>query len=98
MRSLDTLALDTWTNRPIECGRMSNHLSWQLVDSVAADLGAKPEASAKWRQPDRGVPAAWQIKIMGELMARGVPVSINDFRRLPPNPGRIATHVSGEAA
>jgi hypothetical protein len=69
---------------------MSNHLTWALVDDVAADLGAGESARFKWRQPKRGVPAVWQIKIMRELMKRGVPVSLDDFARLPENPGRVA--------
>lgn len=69
---------------------MANHLTWQLVDSIASDLGVAEPARAKWRQKGRGVPAQWQIKIARELMTRGVPVSLDDFARLEPNPGRIA--------
>ena len=69
---------------------MANHLTWALVDGVAADLGATEAARLKWRQKDRGVPAVWQIKIANELMRRGVPVALADFASLPENPGRIA--------
>ena len=69
---------------------MANHLTWQLVDSIAADLSVEPATRAKWRQPKRGVPPSWQIKIVRELMHRGVPVSLDDFARLESNPGRIA--------
>ena len=69
---------------------MANHLTWQVVDEVAADLGANAAARIKWRQRGRGVPASWQIRIMRELMERGVIVSLDDFARLPENPGRIA--------
>ena len=69
---------------------MANHLTWSLVDDAAAQLGAKESARLKWRQPNRGVPAAWQIKITRELMRRGVPVSLDDFATLPVNPGRVA--------
>jgi hypothetical protein len=76
---------------------LSNHtgmaeitLNWRIVDDIAAELGAKREARAKWRQPERGVPAEWRIKITQTLMARGVPVALGDFDRLPENPGRIA--------
>lgn len=65
-------------------------LTWLIVDGTAAELGAKPDARAKWRQPGRGVPAEWRIKITQALMARGVPVALSDFDRLPENPGRIA--------
>ena len=64
--------------------------NWHLVDSVAADLGAKQEARAKWRQTGRKVPADWRIKITQELLARGVPVALSDFDTLPQTPGRIA--------
>lgn len=69
---------------------MANHLTWKLVDEIAADLGATEPARLKWRQPKRGVPAAWQIKIARELMSRGVAVSLDDFGNLPENPGRVA--------
>jgi hypothetical protein len=65
-------------------------LTWRIVDDIAAELDAKPEARAKWRQRGRGVPAEWRIKITQALMARGVPISLSDFERLPENPGRIA--------
>lgn len=65
-------------------------LTWRLVDSTADELGAKKEARAKWRQQGRGVPAEWKIRITQALMARGVPVALADFDRLPANPGRIA--------
>jgi hypothetical protein len=67
-----------------------NTLTWRIVDDTASELGAKQEARAKWRQAGRGVPAEWRIKITQALMARGVPISLRDFDRLPENPGRIA--------
>jgi len=67
-----------------------NTLNWRIVDDIAAELGAKDYARAKWRQSGRGVPAEWKIKIAQAMMARGVPVSLSDFDRLPENPGRIA--------
>lgn len=70
-------------------GRMSEStLNWRIVDDTAAELGAKPEARMKWRQ--RSVPAEWRIKITQALMARGVPIALNDFDSLPEKPGRIA--------
>jgi hypothetical protein len=63
-------------------------LNWRIVDEVAAKLGVKREARAKWRQ--RHVPPEWRIKITQELMARGVPVSLSDFDSLPEKPGRLA--------
>jgi hypothetical protein len=63
-------------------------LTWRTVDDIAADLGAKDHARAKWRQ--RGVPAEWKIKITQALMARGVPIALSEFDKLPMNPGRIA--------
>ena len=69
---------------------MANHLTWKLVDEVAADLGAKEPARLKWRQRGRGVPAAWQIDIARELMSRGIAVSLDDFGKLPESPGRQA--------
>jgi hypothetical protein len=65
-------------------------LNWRLVDDIAAELGASKEARLKWRQPKRGVPAEWRIKITQTLMARGVPIALSDFDGLSENPGRIA--------
>lgn len=65
-------------------------LNWRIVDDIAAELDVKREARAKWRQPGRGVPAEWKIRIAQALMARGVPISLSDFDALPENPGRIA--------
>lgn len=69
---------------------MQDTLTWKLVDDTAATLGVGESARLKWRQTGRGVPATWQIKIARELMTRGVPVSLDDFARLPSNPGRVA--------
>jgi hypothetical protein len=69
---------------------MDNHLTWSLVDSVAAELGAAEPARMKWRQRGRGVPPIWQIRIVNSLMTRGVAVALSDFARLPETPGRIA--------
>lgn len=55
-------------------------LTWPVIDEIAAELGAQKPALAKWRQ--RGVPAAWKIKITQTLMSRGVPVALGDFDRL----------------
>jgi hypothetical protein len=57
-----------------------NTLNWRVVDDIAAELGVKAEARAKWRQ--RRVPPEWRIKITQALMARGVPVSLSDFDSL----------------
>ncbi len=67
---------------------MSETLTWQLVDSTGAELGANAEARLKWRQ--RGVPSKWRIRILERLMQRSVPVSLSDFERLALTPGRIA--------
>lgn len=72
-------------------GRMSEStLNWRIVDDTAAELGAKQEARSKWRQPGRGVPAEWRIRITQALMTRGVPIALSDFDSLPEKPGRIA--------
>lgn len=64
-------------------------LSWKLVDDTAAELGVAPAARLKWRQPGRGVPPAWQIRIAQLLLSRGIPIALNDFGTLPANPGRV---------
>jgi hypothetical protein len=65
-------------------------LTWKLVDDTAAVLGAQGSARLKWRQEGRGVPPAWRIKIVEDLMKRGIPVALADFERLEPKPGRVA--------
>ena len=67
---------------------MNNHLTWTLVDSVAADLNVPATARMKWRQ--REVPAKHRIAITQELMKRGIAISLADFDQLPVTPGRIA--------
>jgi hypothetical protein len=67
-----------------------NALTWAVVDKVAAELGVSDYARAKWRQPKRGVPPEWRIKITQALMSRGVPIALSDFDGLPEKPGRIA--------
>lgn len=69
---------------------MANHLTWKLVDEIAADLGVSEAARLKWRQAGRGVPAEWQIKIADVLRAKKVAFDFADFAALPANPGRIA--------
>ena len=70
---------------------MDNHsLSWALVDQEAQALGAGRWQRLKWRQSGRSVPSIWRIRIVEALMKRGVAVSLSDFDRLEPLPGRIA--------
>ena len=67
--------------------RMST-LTWSMVNEVAAELGVKDAARAKWRQRER-VPFEWRVKITQALLARGVPVALSDFDQLPER-GRLA--------
>lgn len=64
------------------------NLTWKIVDEVADKLEASAAARAKWRQRGRGVPPAWRIKIVQQLMAAGTPVSLGDFDNLPLTAGR----------
>jgi len=75
---------------------MANHLTWAVVDEVAAGLGVAEPTRLKWRQPGRGVPSAWRIRIVDVLAARGITVTFAEFDTLPENPGRIGT--AGPAA
>jgi hypothetical protein len=69
---------------------MVHQLTWKLVDDTAAALGANDEARRKWRQANRGVPAAWRISIVEKLAKDGINVAFADFDALPETPGRIA--------
>lgn len=68
----------------------SNPLTWAIVDAEAEALGAEPEARRKWRQPGRGVPSDWKLRLIESLGAKGLKVVAADFDALPVNPGRIA--------
>lgn len=59
---------------------MAETLTWDVVDTVAEELGAQRWARLKWRQ--RGVPYEWRVKITQRLMSQGVPISLGDFDRL----------------
>lgn len=73
----DTLSL-TFASELDKLSRMvTNQLTWELVDAVASDLGAKDEARRKWR--GRGIPADWKIKIAQEMESRGQRFSAGDF-------------------
>ena len=65
-------------------------LNWKVVDDAAIALGAPEFGRLKWRQPNRGVPLKWRVRIAEHLAKRGVPVSLADFDALPELPGRIA--------
>lgn len=82
--------LTRWDELSNTVRMIENTLTWRTVDDVAAELGVKDYARAKWRQAGRGVPAEWRIKITQALLARGVPVALSNFDLLPENPGRIA--------
>lgn len=66
-------------------------LTWEVVDTAAAALGASEAQRRKWRQIGRQVPDTWRIRIADHLKAGGVPVEFAQFDELPPRPGRIAT-------
>ena len=59
---------------------MLNQITWSAIDATAEALGAGDHARIKWRQR-RKVPAEWQIRIVEDLRAKGVPISFADFER-----------------
>lgn len=67
-----------------------SQLTWAIVDAEAEALGAELDARRKWRQPGRGVPADWKLRIIEALDGKGIKVGASDFDALPVNPGRIA--------
>ena len=52
-----------------------------LIDDIAKELGASAEARKKWRQAGRGVPPAWQIKIVARAAELGEDVAFGDFEQ-----------------
>lgn len=71
-------------------------LTWELVDAIAADLGATPANRRKWRQTGRQVPTSWRIRIAEALKARGTAVEFSAFDDLPPRPGKLCVHGTDE--
>lgn len=67
-------------------------LTWEIVDAIAADLGASAATRRKWRQTNRQVPNNWRIRIAEVLKARGDSVDFSAFDDLPPRPGKLALH------
>lgn len=73
----DTLSLTIGAELDKLSCMVNDQLTWELVDAVAADLGAKDEARRKWR--DRGIPADWRIKIAQQLEIGGRAFTASDF-------------------
>lgn len=67
-------------------------LTWEIVDAIAAELGATDANRRKWRQTGRQVPDAWRIRIVNALKARGAVVEFSAFDDLPPRPGKLSSH------
>lgn len=59
---------------------MLMEINWQIIDQSGARVGAKDDARRKWRER-RSVPPSWQIRIVEDLRAKGVPISFADFER-----------------
>ena len=53
-----------------------------LIDEIAKELGASAEARKKWRQANRGVPPAWQIKIVSRAAELGEELAFDDFEQV----------------
>lgn len=69
-----------------------SRLTWEIVDTIAADLGASPQTRRKWRQTNRQVPTSWRIRIAEVLKGRGEPIDFSAFDDLPPRPGKLSVH------
>lgn len=68
-----------------------SRLTWEIVDTAAAALGATAAQRRKWRQVGRQVPDTWRIRIAERLKAEGTAIDFADFDELTPRPGRIAS-------
>lgn len=71
-------------------------LTWEIVDAIAAELGATAATRRKWRQTGRQVPTSWRIRIVEALKARGERVEFTAFDDLPPRPGKLCVHGGSE--
>lgn len=67
-------------------------LTWEMVDTAAARLGATEAQRRKWRQTGRQVPDSWRIRIVKDLADHGQSVEFDAFDDLPPRPGRLSVH------
>lgn len=67
-------------------------LTWEIVDEIAAALGASAGQRRKWRQTGRQVPNSWRIRIAEKLKADGRPIDFSAFDDLPPRPGKLCVH------
>jgi len=66
-----------------------SEISWPLIDTLAAELGAKERARLKWRQ--RGVSLPWQIKIVEHARSSGIEaVTFDAIQSLPRSQPRAA--------
>lgn len=66
-------------------------LTWEQIDSIGADMGAKETTRAKWRQ--RGVPWRWKLDMLERLRKAGAPASADIFpppvkKKTPPDAPR----------
>jgi len=64
-------------------------VTWELVNTTAAALGATLAQRRRWRGVGRQVPSSWRIRIAEKLAADGTPIELASFDDLPPRPGRI---------
>ncbi|MDK8187747.1 MULTISPECIES: hypothetical protein [Sphingomonas] len=67
-------------------------LTWEIVDKIAAGLGASAGQRRKWRQTGRQVPNSWRIRIAEAIKGRGEPIDFSAFDDLPPRPGKLSVH------
>ncbi len=50
---------------------------WDRIDELAAELGVKEHARAKWRQ--RHVPYKYRLPILSLAQKRGIPIKEDDL-------------------
>ena len=73
-----------WKIIALDCGRGVRYgddmkaltEKWHTVERIALDMGVKPDTVRKWKEPGRGIPAHWHIRLVANSKRK---LKIDDF-------------------
>ena len=49
---------------------------WETVQRIALDMGVRPDTVRKWKEPGRGIPSHWHIRLVANSMRK---LKLDDF-------------------
>ena len=49
---------------------------WTTVEAIALECGVKPDTLRKWKEPDRGIPAKWHVRLINASKGK---LKLSDF-------------------